>query len=54
MLNDILFVAFIFATRIALPMIATYILGHLIERALHNEARPRVTRAMKLTERHIG
>jgi hypothetical protein len=35
-------------------MIATYILGHLIEPALHNEARPRVTRALKLTERHIG
>ena len=52
MLYDILFIAFFFATRIALPIIATYVLGRLIERALNHEARPRVHRAWKLTERH--
>ena len=54
MLNEILFVTFIFITRIGLPIAATYILGSLIERALNHEARPRLTSVRKLTERHAG
>ena len=54
MLNDILFVTFIFITRIGLPIAATCILGSLIARALNHAARPRETRAWKMTERHAG
>lgn len=54
MLNDILFVTFIFVTRIGLPIVATFILGALIERALNHETRPRAHGAWKLTERRVG
>ncbi len=54
MLNDILFVTFIFVTRIGLPIVATFIVGVLIERALQHGARPQAKRAWKLTERHAG
>jgi hypothetical protein len=39
MLNEILFVASLYITRIVLPIIATWILGGVIERALNRAAR---------------
>jgi|GEM_PF-1037269 len=54
MLTDLLFLAFFFITRIVLPIIATYIVGVLIERALNRTARPAGTRAWKMTARHAG
>ncbi len=38
MLNDILIVAVIFITRIALPVLVTLLIGVLLNRALHHEA----------------
>lgn len=37
MLNDILFIATIFITRLALPIAATLLIGSLLERALHRD-----------------
>ena len=39
MFESILFVATIFVTRIVLPIVVTFILGSLIERALNHGAR---------------
>ncbi|MCX7839618.1 MAG: hypothetical protein N2559_09220 [Anaerolineae bacterium] len=38
MLTDLLFIAFFFFTRIGLPILVTYLLGVVIERALHRPA----------------
>ena len=37
MLNDILYVATIFLTRIALPILVTFVTGMLIERVLRRD-----------------
>ncbi len=39
MLNEILFVLAVFATRVVLPILFTLFLGSLIERALNRKAR---------------
>ena len=39
MLNETLAIAFVFITRIGLPIAATFVLGGLIERALQRAAR---------------
>lgn len=38
MFEEVLFIATIFATRIVLPVVITFILGSLIERALNRRA----------------
>lgn len=38
MLNDILFIATIFVTRIALPIFVTLMIGSLLKRALRRDA----------------
>ncbi len=40
MFEDILFLATIFATRLALPIALTFILGSLVERALNHSMNP--------------
>jgi hypothetical protein len=50
MLNDLLFIAFFFITRIILPIAVTYVIGVLIERALNRSAQARPTRTVELTE----
>ncbi len=38
MLNDILFIATILATRVALPIVITFVIGSLLKRALRRDA----------------
>lgn len=40
MLNEILFVAGMFVTRIALPVLLTFWVGHLLARKLQDESAP--------------
>ncbi len=54
MLNDILFIAFFFITRIVLPIAVTYVIGILIERALNRSTQTRAPRVWKMTERQAG
>ena len=39
MLNDILLITAIVLTRIAFPIIATLVLGYMLERVLHSDPR---------------